>query len=170
LHATDAELESYRGDWFDERAAELLIEGKCETEDEARVLMSKHPGWRVRRAAVSWFRDEDAAKDPKWTPMLLAAIDDPDGLVQIVAIETLLRAGLERDACYRALLRDGDPMRWSAWTNVQIMWRYELDPKPLIPQLERERDRGKDNPAVYQNLQHMIDEVKAGITHKDGRF
>ena len=63
--------------------------------------MAKHANWRVRRAAVSWFENKDEAKNAKWTPMLLAAIDDPDGLVQDAAIEALLSSGFERDACYR---------------------------------------------------------------------
>ena len=51
------------------------------------------------------------------------------------------------------------------------MWRYELDPKPVLSQLEKKREiSSESNPTVYGNIQHMIEDVKAGVTHKNGNF
>jgi HEAT repeat protein len=167
LHATDEQLEGPRGDDYEERVAELLISGTCKSEDEARATLFSHPVWRVRRAAASgsWL---DKNLDPKAVPYLLRALNDESSYVRQTAAETLLRHNVERDAAYQSLLRP-DPGQSDAWTRVQILWRYELDPKPVLPQLDAELAES-DNPVVRQNIAHMIELVKSGVRPKNGNF
>ncbi len=131
------------GDRIERLVAVLRISGACADEQAALVQLCSHPIWRVRRAAAGDLAKLGSVTDAARTA-LLSLLADENGIVASSAVESLLKLGLERDACYEALLRPGD-----AWTHVQIMWRYGLDPTPMIPELEKDAagipDSRRDN-------------------------
>ena len=166
LRATDAEREAGAGDFIEDRIAELLIEGSAGTREEAILALAKHRNWRVRRAAATEMGRDEASD--RWVRELVQLLADGSDFVRVTAAESLLKRGREREACHQALLAPAPASEWShALDQVWIMWRYKLDPSPVLPQLQADLARAT-NPTVQQNYSRMISDIQAGRSYPNG--
>jgi hypothetical protein len=72
----------------------------------------------------------------------------------VAAAVVLLDRFMDTDAAYTALCRPAP----DAWLRVPILWRYELDPRPVVPQLRKEAQE-----ASSKELRSIIEGIIARI-------